>query len=108
MTIYSFLTPRVCSLLIACALFPASAMSHQTTAASQQQSESTVDGAVVSSTRDTLVVRTEDNQFHLFVFDDNTEKPQSISAGARVSVVSRAGEEVGVRVASVVTTLETP
>jgi hypothetical protein len=63
---------------------------------------------VVSSTRDTLVVRTEDNQFHLFVFDGDSEKPLVISVGTRVSVVSRPGEEAGVRLASVVTALETP
>ena len=87
---------------------PASGISQQTTASSQQQSESTIDGTVVSSTRDTLVVRTEDNQFHLFVFDGDTVKPRSISAGARVSVVSRPGDEAGVRLASAVTMLETP
>jgi hypothetical protein len=51
-------------------------------------------------------VRTEDNQFHLFVFDRDTVKPRPLSAGARVRVVSTPGEEAGVRLASIVTTLE--
>jgi len=56
MTIRNFLTPSVRSLLVACALLPVSAMSQETTTSSQGQNESTVEGTVVSSTRDTLVV----------------------------------------------------
>ena len=106
MTMRNFLTPSVCSLLIACALSPLSAMSQEATTSSQHQSENTIEGTVVSSSRDTLVVRTEDNQFHLFVFDRDTVKPRSLSTGARVSVVSTPGEEAGVRLANTVTTLE--
>jgi hypothetical protein len=106
MTMRNFLTPSVCSLLIACALSPMSALSQEATTSSQRQSENTIEGTVVSSSRDTLVVRTEDNQFHLFVFDRDTVKPRSLSPGARVSVVSTPSEEVGVRLANTVTTLE--
>jgi hypothetical protein len=61
---------------------------------------------VVSSTRNTLVVRGEDDRVQLFVFDRNTEKPASITAGSRVRVVSTPGEEPGVRVATDITILE--
>src|SRR5438309_11727855 len=63
-------------------------------------------GRSVSSTRDTLVVKTDDNQFQLFTFDRDTVKPRSLPAGTRVRVVSTAGEEAGVRLASTITTLE--
>ena len=106
MTMRNFLTPGVCSLLIACALLPMSAMSQQATTSSQRQSENTIEGTVVSSTRNTLVVRTEDNQFQLFIFNRDTVKPRSLLAGTRVSVVSTPGEEPGFRLASNVTTLE--
>ena len=106
MTMRNFLTPGVCFLLIACALLPMSAMSQQATTSSQRQSENTIEGTVVSSTRNTLVVRTEDNQFQLFIFNRDTVKPRSLLTGARVSVVSTPGEEPGFRLASNVTTLE--
>ena len=53
----------ICTLLIVCALAPL-AMPQETTSYSQQQgdNENTVEGTVVSSSRDTLVVRTETNQ----------------------------------------------
>src|SRR5437016_1228398 len=106
MTMRNFLTPSLGSLLVACALLPVSAMSQETTTSSQGQNENTVEGSVVSSTRDTLVVKTDDNQFQLFTFDRDTVKPRSLPAGTRVRVVSTAGEEAGVRLASTITTLE--
>ena len=83
------------SVLIACALLPVSALSQETTTSSQRQNENTIEGTVVSSTRDTLVVKTEDNQFQLFTFDRDTVKPRSLPANARVRVVSTPGEEAG-------------
>src|SRR6266568_7030738 len=106
MTMRNFLTPSLGSLLVACALLPVSAMSQETTTPSQGQNENTVEGTVVSSTRDTLVVKTDDNQFQLFTFDRDTVQPRSLPAGTRVRVVSTAGEEAGVRLASTITTLE--
>ena len=106
MTMRNFLTPSLGSLLVACALLPLSAMSQETTTSSQGQNENTVEGTVVSSTRDTLVVKTDDNQFQLFTFDRDTVKPRSLPAGTRVRVVSTAGEEAGVRLASTITMLE--
>jgi hypothetical protein len=72
----NFLTLTMCSLLTACALSPMSAMSQEATMSSQRQSENPIEGTVVSSTRETLFVRTEDNQFQLFVFDRYTTKPR--------------------------------
>jgi hypothetical protein len=112
MTMRNFLTPSLFSLLIACALSPRSAMSQEATTSSQRQNENqnenTIVGTVVSSSRDTLVVRTEDNQFQLFVFDRYTTKPHSLPTGGRVRVVSAPADEAGARLASAITTLEPP
>src|ERR1700738_957162 len=108
MTMRNSLTPSLCSLLMACALSPMSAMSQEGTTSSQRQNENTIEGTVVSSSPDTLVVRTEDNQFQLFVFDRYTTKPRSLPTGARVRVVSAPADEAGARLASALTTLEPP
>lgn len=101
-----FSARSLCSLLMACALSPMAAMSQETTTSSQRENENTIEGTVVSSSRETLVVRTENNQFQLFVFDRYTTKPRSLPTGTRVSVMSGPAEEAGTRLASTVTTLE--
>ena len=85
--------------VLAAGLFLASQASPQTPASTQTE-ESTITGTVVSSTRTTLVVRTEDERYYLFVFDRDTVKPRVLARGASVRVVSSPGSEPGVRVAS--------
>ena len=75
---------------------------------SQERDESTMEGTVVSATRETVVLRGDDNTHQLFVFERNTQRPRSIAAGARVSIVSVAGDEPGVRRALRVTILSSP
>ena len=95
----------ICALLVVCALMPL-AVSQETTPSEQQvDNESTTEGSVVSSSRQTLVVRTENGEYRLFVFDRNTSKPSVIPAGASVRVVSTPGEEPDTRLASNVTVL---
>ena len=105
-TMRKFLTSGICSLLIASALLPASAISQENTTSAQRPNESTIEGTVVSSTRQTFVVRTADNQFQLFVFNRYTNKPVSMPVGTRVRVESLPGAETGSRLATRVTTLE--
>ena len=82
------------------------AVSQETPSSEQQvENESTTEGTVVSSSRLTLVVRTENDQYRLFVFDRNTSKPSVIPAGASVRVVSTPGEEPDTRLASNVTVM---
>lgn len=69
------------------------------------QDEATVTGAVASSSRNTLVVRTSAGQYRLFVFDRETTKPASLPAGSRVRVVSSSGDDPSVRIARDVTIL---
>jgi hypothetical protein len=94
-----------CSVFIACTILPVQALS-QESSSSSQPSETTIEGTVVSTSHQTLVVRTDDNAFQLFVFDHNTTKPRMIAAGTRVRVVSTPGEREGSRLASAVTALE--
>ena len=65
-----------------------------------------IQGTVVSSTRNTLLIRSEDQQYHLFVFNQNTTKPRTLTAGARVQVASAPTDEANVRLATNVTELE--
>jgi hypothetical protein len=65
--------------------------------------ETTVTGTVVSASRNTMTVRNERGQYQLFVFDRETTKPSSLPAGARVRVLSWAGDDPSVRFARDVT-----
>jgi len=65
----------------------------------------TTTGTVVSSTRNTLVVRDDNSRYWLFVFDRETTKPATLTAGSRVEVSSSVSDDPGVRVASNVTVL---
>ena len=78
----------------------------QTTSSSQAESENSIEGTVVSATRDTLVVRTDDNQFHLFTYDRDSVRVRSLARGARVRVVAGSGDENGTRLAGSVTVLD--
>jgi hypothetical protein len=100
----SHLFPRTSITLLALLLCSVTAFSQQQSS-NQQPDQTTAEGTVVSTSRDTLVVRTDDNAFQLFVFDRDTTKPRAITAGTRVRVVSSPGEEEATRLASVVTVL---
>jgi hypothetical protein len=71
------------------------------------QDETTVTGTVVSSTRNTLSVRSGTGLIQLFIFAREAERPASFPVGAQVRVVSTAGNEPGVRIANAVTVLQT-
>jgi hypothetical protein len=92
--------------LVAFFLLPVGAISQENTTTAQAQNESTIEGTVASVTRQTFVVRTADNQFHLFTFNRYTDRPTSMPVGTRVRVESRRGVEAGTRLATKVTTLE--
>lgn len=98
--------PRLFSLVIVCALFSWSAYSQENNSSSQGQDQTTVEGTVAASSRVTFVVRSDDNQFHLYTFDRNTNRPRTLPVGTRVRVESRAGDQEGSRYATSVTVLE--
>ena len=75
----------------------------QETSAQTPREGSVLTGALTSSTRNTLVVRGENSQYHLFVFDRDTVKPRVLLVGSTVRVISMPGDEAGVRLATEIT-----
>jgi hypothetical protein len=82
-----------------------SAQGEQGTSSPQAVTDNSVEGTVVSATRDTLVVRTDDNQFQLFTYDRGAVRAKSLAPGSRVRVTAGAADENGTRAASNVTVL---
>lgn len=97
---------RLSVLLVTFSLLSLSAMSQEPARPADRDNENTIEGTVVSSSRETMVVRTEDREFQLFVFDRYTTKPRALANGSRVRVVSVPSDEAGTRLARNVTTLE--
>ncbi len=93
-------------LLAALSLGSIPARSQDNAPSNTVQNESTIEGTVASSNRQTFVLRTSDNQFYLFTFNRYTNKPATLPVGTRVRVESRPGAESGSRLATRVTTLE--
>ncbi|HEY1767947.1 MAG TPA: hypothetical protein VGG26_09840 [Terracidiphilus sp.] len=106
MFIRKLLTPLLCSMFMTCALLSLPALSQDDQSPSQAQNDNTVEGTIVSSSRTTFVVKSDDNKFHLFTFDRSATKPRSIAVGARVRVTSTEGDQAGAREATNVETLE--
>ena len=65
--------------------------------AQTSSNEPIVEGTVVSTTRHTLVVRTDDEKYHLFTYD--TGPHETVKPGARVLVDGTAPDENGTQVA---------
>jgi len=74
--------------------------------ATTQENSRAVEGVVVSRTRHTLVVQTDDNHYHLFTYNADTVHAKSIEPGARVRVNAGAPEDDGTQVAETVAVLE--
>jgi hypothetical protein len=69
--------------------------------------DGSIEGAVVSVSRGTLVVKTGDNQFQLFTYGPGTVRPHSLVPGMRVRVMAGPLDENGARVVSSLTVLTT-
>ena len=78
---------------------PSMALS-QTADSTQALDVTTTTGIVASATANVMVVRTEQGVHHVFIFDRFTAKPQTISVGSTVRVLSRPSGEPGVRLAT--------
>jgi hypothetical protein len=87
-------------------LLPIVAVAQEANTSAQPANENAIEGTVASSTRQTFVVKTADNQFYLFTFNRYTDKPQSLPAGTRVRVESKPGIDTGSRLATRVRILE--
>jgi hypothetical protein len=84
---------------------PSQAQPGTTAGSSNNQS---VEGTVVSTTRDTLVVRGDDGESHLFRYESEATRPATLARGARVQVTAGAADENGTRTATNVTVLSAP
>jgi hypothetical protein len=80
----------------------------QDNSSSQASKGDSVEGTVVSSTRNTLVVRDDDSQYHLFTYDSPSVRPASLASGARVRVTAGAADDNGTQVATNVAVLSAP
>jgi len=99
----------LCSLL---AVTLATTASGQTPSTSDQASPQTpkpadqppnlglIDGTIDSIGSQTMVVKTDDNQYQLFVFDSGLVRPNGLTKGTRVKVASRSSDEPGLRIAT--------
>jgi len=83
-----------------------SATAQASSQSDQAQHPGTSEGTVESVGRQTMLVRTEDNQSHLFIFDNPTVRPKGLTAGTRIRIISDATDEPGVRKAIRVTILD--
>jgi hypothetical protein len=70
------------------------------------QDESTFTGVVSSATRNTLVIRNDDGQYRLFVFERGAERPASLPAGTRVRVIATPGDDPSVSLATSVVVVQ--
>ena len=95
------------AVLIGCVLLATSTASHSASTATQQQDERVTTGTVVSSTRRTMVVRSEGGEHVLFLLERDTARPRVIPRGATVNVVSRPDQE-GTQIARSVTVTAAP
>ncbi len=102
----TLLVSLACSLLFIPTFLTIPAQSQENTSSSQAGNDSPVEGTVVSTTRNTLVVRSDDNEYHLFTYDRSSARAKSLVAGARVRVTAGAADENGTRAATNVTVLE--
>jgi hypothetical protein len=72
----------------------------ETNQASQTSTGSTLEGTVVSMSPQTLVIRTDDNQFQLYTYERPSVRPPSLAQGVRVRVTAGTADEYGTRAAN--------
>jgi hypothetical protein len=94
----------VCCLIVFSGALAVPAKAQQDTS-SNAADNTTVEGTVSSSSRNTLVVRGDDDKYHLFTYQSAAVRPRNIAPGARVRVTADAADENGTRTATNVTLL---
>ncbi len=70
--------------------------------AQTQGNDPVIEGTVVSRTRHTLVVRSDDGLYHLFTYDTGSIPNEAVKPGARVRVSAGAPDDDGTQVAEYV------
>jgi len=99
--------PAIFLLLASRAVGQATTTSTPSTPSTEQhENAGSTTGTVETIGRQTIVIRTEDNQYHLFSFDSDIVRPKGLARGARVRVLSNETDDPGVRLATRITVLE--
>lgn len=89
-----------CCLIVFSISFTLSARAQQdTTSNSTDNGDQVVEGTVVSSSRDTLVVRTDDGQYRLFTYARGATHPKLAAQGARVRITAGEAEAAATKAA---------
>lgn len=94
------------ALVLAACLLPGLTMGQNPNQSSQQMNENSLTGTVVSSSPNTITLRTENGLYQLFVFARGAARPGAIANGTRVRITSTQGDDLDYRVASDVTVVE--
>ena len=92
----------VCSILAIStfSIIPAQCQQDSDAASARSADENTVEGTVVTSSRDTLLVHTDDGQYRLFTYDRASVRSRAAVVGSRVRVTAGPPDENGTRSAS--------
>lgn len=80
--------------------------SPSTKSAQTQGNDRVVEGTVVSTTPTTLVVRTDDNQYHLFTYTAGTVPKETVKPGAHIRIKGSAPDNNGAQVAEKVDVIQ--
>jgi hypothetical protein len=97
----------ICALFVSIFAFAAAQAQQNIPAApTPNNGDPIVEGTVVSSTHHTLVVRSDDNQYHLFTYDDNKVRDSKAQPGSRVRVNAGPPDDEGAAVATNVSVLD--
>jgi hypothetical protein len=74
--------------------------------AQEVSTHTTVTGTVVSYSKNTLTVRSEDGHYRLFLINRDTVKPKDLATGSQVRVTSTPTDDPAVRLAIAVATVQ--
>jgi hypothetical protein len=74
--------------------------------AQTQGNDHVVEGTVISTTEHTLVIRSDDNQYHLFTYDARTVPKETVKPGVHVRVNGSAPDGNGTQVAESVALIQ--
>jgi len=72
------------------------------------QEDTTTTGTIVSSSRNTITLRTSSGQYQLFILETGATRPATLASGTQVRVISIAGDDPGTRVATAILAGDTP
>lgn len=94
------------SIMAAILVAPSPTMAQDGPAVFQQQEAINLEGTVVTSNPNTVVLRLDNGLYQLFALDRDATRPELIPIGSRVRTVSTPGDEPGLRIAHTIAIVE--